>query len=283
MIKRYTELHPSVYVENGGYVSYTREVARLYLLPGDNRADKIIKSKGFTQPRTFAAWAELIDRFQPGMILDVGSNHGEMVLPLNVRQDVKVYLYEPNDDLAKTLEKSISSHVRADNFKVVRAAVSDRNGTSTFNIDKKWSGTSSLDYQAPDRNYKGVGSQTYDVVEVKTVTLDSIIADATRSGNCGPIAIKIDVEGHEPSVFRGGRSQLREKQFFCLFEYSPEQIGRAGENGPAMLEGLAGLGQIYTIEGYSGMKAVSNVTDIGQKNCDLIVSNIKFPDDIIVV
>ncbi len=263
------------FVQDGTYVSYATEVARMYMDPADNRTAVVAKLEGVVQPAVFQAWSRLIRALSPELILDVGSNYGEMVLPLLLGPNAAVHAFEPNPTVAEHLRRSVATHVQRDAFTVHAVAVSDQVGERPFNIDRKWSGTSSLDYRREDSPFKGDGAQHFDTVVVPVTSIDAFVG--TRAVALSPdatVALKVDVEGHEPQVFAGARELLQRRRFFAIFEFSRGQLELSGFDAGSFGRDLAQLGRLHAVDRNGNLTPIGSVDEIDSALTDLVVSNI---------
>ncbi len=245
--------------------------ATMFLLPGDNRAEALRRAGGVTQPRILGLWTRLIDRFAPDLILDIGANHGEMSLPQRIGPQARLVLVEPNPALAGVLARSVASHPDAERFAIREAAVSDHAGRLVLHLDRKWSGTSSLDFRAADARFKGDGSQSYQEVEVEVTTLDAMLADATPAPRL--LAIKVDVEGHEARLVDGAAAAL-DRPFFMLLEFNAAHLRAAGAKPMRLLDRLHDTGQVIAI-GERHLVALDRGAALPGATTDLLVTNIE--------
>lgn len=148
-------------------------------------------------------------------VLDVGANEGHVTLAaLRSYPDAKVICFEP----VKSTFDALTLALRGYKNRVVllNQALSDANGEVEINITTA-GGANSLSPQAPfhkalNPHVKEVGKE-----KVRIVRLDDIAA-----GLPAPEAdvLKIDVEGHEMSVLRGGENFIKNKVDTILIEAS---------------------------------------------------------------
>lgn len=136
-----------------------------------------------------------------GTVIDVGANVGLYTLLASraVGTSGRVFAFEPAFASFALLQRNVGL-AGATNVVLEQAAVSDVAGTATLLLNRE-SGLASL---GPTGRGERTGSET-----VRCVTLDEY-AD-TRG--IGPVCLlKIDVEGFEGHVLRGGRSMLEREQ-----------------------------------------------------------------------
>ena len=128
---------------------------------------------------------------RPGdVFLDVGANVGYFTLAASRRVGSagRVIAFEPVPRNLDYLDRHVALNSLS-NVEVVRAAVSDRTGSTRFDLG--------VDPSMGMVDEKGE-------LEVATVTLDDVLMRAGLS----PRVVKIDVEGHEPEVLRGAAEML---------------------------------------------------------------------------
>jgi FkbM family methyltransferase len=141
-------------------------------------------------------------------LLDVGAHVGyyTLISAKFVGKSGRVFSFEPNPRNHSFLKQHVAVN-RLDNVVVEQSAVSDANGLAHFEFGRG-SGTGHL---AAD------GS-----IEVRTLRLD----DYCRDHEIKPDAIKIDVEGAELSVLRGGESTIVAYHPVIFLSTHGEQIHR---------------------------------------------------------
>ena len=148
--------------------------------------------------------------------LDVGANVGLYGFIFGtLAGDGSVTMVEPDDSNARLIRKTI----QASNLQstLVEAAVSDEPGALTFYKDNLTGSTGSLVHAADDSFIAVHHHQSPLAVNVKSVTLDEL---------CGidpPDFIKIDVEGAEIKVLRGGQAVLAASHPALMFECDQDQ------------------------------------------------------------
>jgi FkbM family methyltransferase len=139
--------------------------------------------------------------------VDVGANRGvySWWMHKKVGPHGHVIAFEPQPELVSHLHQ-LKNDFRLSRLTIVGAGLSSRPGVRVLCRPKEHWGGGSLEY-AP---HAGT-----DAIDVPVATLD----DYFRSSSVRPVRfIKCDVEGHEPDVFLGGRTVLREDRPDLLFE-----------------------------------------------------------------
>ena len=170
----------------------------LYLDRADGRSFTLWQTSGNVNRRSMALWQALLRLHPWSLILDVGANHGEMLLWPELPRNARVYAFEPNPALVPLLRRSLAdSGVAAE---VVEAAVGATDGRIALHLDRRWSGTSSLVAANTSGDYR--------TVEVPVTRLDSVLAGLDGPAPGDSLLVKIDVEGLEAEVLQGLRPAL---------------------------------------------------------------------------
>lgn len=172
------------------------------------------------------------------LFLDIGSNVGIYAVYAGVKfPQVKTIAFEPVPEIWK---KNCAFH-RANGLaeKIVEPiALSDQDGPQKIFLPKL---TSIEEEQTATLNQNSwqAHSQNVEAIEIQCVTLDSYAAkNSLPPGRC---AVKIDVEGFEVAVFRGGKKFFRERRPWIVCELLPcEEYDAAtktlrNNNGPALV------------------------------------------------
>lgn len=188
---------------------------KLYLDPRDGRARRLMARRGVLNPETNMLWKAALKLAPWSVIVDVGANYGEMLLDVGVAACSRVIAVEPSPRILPRLRRTVA---QLPNVEVVAAALAESEGERRFAENLDWSGMSRL----------GDGPNA---VDVKTTTLDALLAGEGRGeGEALRLLLKIDVEGDEPAVLRGGALSIARASAFCgLIEVSnlpPEEAAR---------------------------------------------------------
>lgn len=177
--------------------------------------------KGSDEPETIAVIYKL--RSLINTFIDVGANTGIYSLFVKaINPENKVIAFEPSKTILQELEKNISINKR--DIKLEKVALSDSTGELTF-----------YDTTAPNQTSASLSARMHQVnhsldgtlfpYQVNVDTLDNYL---TQNKISKVDLIKIDVELHEPEVFRGMTSTLKNLQphliFECLFQDIADQL-----------------------------------------------------------
>ena len=159
---------------------------------------------------------------------DLGANHGLCTFGLLPDlSSVKFHLFEANESLVQTIEKSTTLH-KESTFFVNHACISDEDGYSKFYLETKQTGQSH------------VATNKEGGVAIKNLVLDSYC----RTNQMDRVDFaKIDLEGHELSALRGWEACLRDFIVKSIYiEIMPENQNRYGLQTNAPLKFLESIG-----------------------------------------
>lgn len=133
-----------------------------------------------------------------GLFLDVGANIGAYALFATLIPTVeRVVAFEANPETIDELKANIALNGLA--IEVQGKAVSSAPGTVSFGVVSKFSGANSV----VDTSIHGQ-TAFHKEVTVEAITLDQMFPEPIGR----PVALKIDVEGHEAQVLEGARAML---------------------------------------------------------------------------
>lgn len=158
---------------------------------------------------------------EPVTVIDIGAHNGDFTEAIALYCGIKkAVLVEPMPQHYELLGKRFP----APEFKVINNAVSDVRGTSYFEVNKAKATSSLLRIKRDMPELQEVDAQLICRIECQTITLDDVFNAAELSS---VDLIKIDVQGAEHLVIRGGEYALRrtkilwvEASFKPLYESS---------------------------------------------------------------
>ncbi len=163
----------------------------------------------------------IIDNTNPGdTLIDIGANKGGFLYWMikKAGRKGKVIGFEPQNFLYQFL-KNYFSGSQYPQVTIEPHALSDKEETVTMIIPENGKDSSpgaSIHFTLQD-------NPTAKSAEVKTITLDSYCS----SNNLKPDLIKIDVEGHELKVIKGGLKTLATHKPKIILECEAQQVSRA--------------------------------------------------------
>lgn len=169
-----------------------------------------------TEKAYFAFTEHLLDRLRPDHVWDVGANVGLWTLFLAGRDPKirSIVAYEPDATNLQWLQENVGRNRLNDRVTIRDVALSDDTGTATFNADAYTGATGSLE-SGESFIARHFHLETHPV-EIMRTTAD----EELRAGVAAPGFVKVDVEGHEASLFRGARLLLGDIRPAILLELS---------------------------------------------------------------
>ena len=196
---------------------------------------------GTFEPNEFAF---LDGALRPGMtFIDVGANEGTFTLFAS-RCVARVLAVEPSSRERRQLESNVRRN-RLRNVTIVPHALADQPGTARLRIAGKIHGGHNTLGEFAYQDAGDAGSE-----EVPVDTLDALVQ---RLGVGRVDAIKIDVEGAELKVLKGGRHVLTTGRPILLIEANEAALLGQGASTAALLEFLRALDyQIHVFSDRTG-------------------------------
>lgn len=190
--------------------------------------------------------------------LDIGANHGTYALQLasSVGPTGQVIAFEPQPRLVNMIRRSIAANAFAF-CEVIEGACGADEGDLPF-FAPALSGVGSL-----FRESAGRGALT--TLTVRQRRLDDVMATRPVTGR---VAIKLDVEGAEVAVLRGGRAFLRAHHPPILIEMNPDSMRAAQETGATLVAALedAGYTSFAELSGWPAFRPLSELLVAPQRN-----------------
>lgn len=190
-----------------------------YCDPKSKIEQDIIKTKGY-QPHISDL---LFDYFRNEIVfLDVGANIGFFsIVAAKLFPGMSVHAFEPNRSVYARLQRNIALNQNLTNLETFPFALSNFTGNTTLYTPSQEDfnqGLSSLGGEID-----GVTNEISQIVEVKQI--DEIYADSIR-----PVSIiKIDVQGFEPEVLRGGEKTIRRFRPVIVLEHNDDLFKSASD------------------------------------------------------
>jgi FkbM family methyltransferase len=168
-------------------------------------------------------------------LFDIGAHYGLFSLAA-AQLGAKAVAVEPSSSAIRIMIRQIALNDLTDRIRPVQAAVSDLPGV----LRVLNSGVFSDGYMKFVR-----GRPVRELTEVRAVSIDKI---ATEFG--APTHIKIDVEGHEAAVLRGGRETLTRFSPKLFLELHSQMLTTDGLDPRAALNELDDLGyKTFALDG----------------------------------
>lgn len=175
------------------------------LVDAHSEIGKQIISYGFIEKHLLTVLFEKIknkNALKGKISIDIGANIGShSIFFSNYFQ--KIYSFEPVKRTFKILELNTENFT---NIEISNLALSDSERKSKIYVDHFASGLSSIEKK----------SETFNVEEIQTQALDQLNFKNDIA------LIKIDVEGHELNVLKGGRNTIKKNSPLLLIEFQGE-------------------------------------------------------------
>lgn len=195
------------------------------VLLGDGIGKEVLKNGSYERESVAAIQSFLRSN---SVFFDIGAHMGLFTLQ-TAPLCAAVHAFEPMPATCEILKHNISLN-RLRNVVVNACVISDRQcEVEIYEGAQDNTGTSSL---APPMNYSGCAFR------VPSLTLDSYVV----AQRVFPSVIKIDVEGAELLVLKGGRELLREKHPPIVVEFAPANQARFGYSVDDLSSELQNLG-----------------------------------------
>lgn len=186
---------------------------------------------------------------------DVGAYDGliSIIAAYAVQETGSVHCFEPNPLPFEIMSRCI--HAYGLRWVVPNlVALGDNDGRAAFYVPENPTGASLC---ASAANLSGPTTQT----ECELVTLDTYIRD--RCQGCSPALVKIDVEGAELDVLRGGAELFsKPKRPMVVFEANGDKTKAFGRTVDEVMEWLAARGYKFYVLHYPYLVSVSKERDI---------------------
>ena len=166
--------------------------------------------------KLFTQILKALDRQHPKILFyDVGANHGHYAwLALSQSQKVEVMAFEPDPNNLELLRITVDNS-RLNQVQIREVALSDEEGVTSFHQDPLTSATGMIENGDTPWIEKYLGRKA-NSIEVKRAMLDSFCTLEAK-----PSLIKVDVEGHELEVLKGGMECLKDHKPVLIIESFP--------------------------------------------------------------
>lgn len=176
----------------------------IHVDPADPRGEHLVAAHGDFNPPSRVLWHRALRLHRWDVVLDVGTNYGEMLVEAPIPDGARVIGFEPNLALHPFLERTCAENGIALDLR--DEALSDHVGTAPFAVDGAWSGQSTL---VPPHD---ADPARWRFRDVPLTTLDAVLEGAASW------CAKVDVEGAEMAVLRGATEAMRSDSWALMVE-----------------------------------------------------------------
>ncbi len=216
----------------------------------------------------YRQWEAQLSRLLPwlapagSVFVDVGANFGYFTClvagAMKATPGSRVIAVEPNPEMLRLLEINTRINWSMAPVHVIAAALADERGTRRLTVPKHAAGNASLataDMEpANSVNERAPETLTF---EVDVLRLDDILRDEPKVD-----LIKVDVEGFETAVFRGGSETLQRPGLKIVFEWAQTQTRAAGFDPAMVLQLLRQYGyRLFDAETFLDKENPNHLTD----------------------
>jgi FkbM family methyltransferase len=182
---------------------------------------------------------------------DIGANIGLMSAPLlDAEPTLQVVSVEASPGTASYLARTIAASPRHDRWRLVAKAVGATEGETTFFASDESDGA----YDGVKNTGRGRAPRE---IKIPLTTLDALWREFNQPDIC---LVKIDVEGGEADVLRGGFSCLRATRPYILLEWIAQNLAAYRCPPAALLELAATLD--YEVLGAHGLAPVTSSANL---------------------
>ncbi|MET4719902.1 FkbM family methyltransferase [Bradyrhizobium japonicum] len=166
-----------------------------------DRLKSFVRAAGYEIRRHHPNLTEFLQSRSVNLVLDVGANEGQFGQDLRSQgYSGKIVSFEPVVDVFKSLEKRCAADQK---WECRNTALGDANGIIQINVSKN-TAMSSIVSQTEIGRASIYESQVVRVDQVPIATLDSMFAEFAGER----VFLKVDTQGFEQSVLRGGANSL---------------------------------------------------------------------------
>jgi FkbM family methyltransferase len=146
----------------------------------------------------------------PNSIIDVGANVGQFtVAAAKLFPNVQIHAFEPLKECTMRLQQNVK---RLKHVTVYSLALGERDGHSSMHVNS-YSLSSSILSLAPAHLRAFPYATEVSTVQVPVSTIDKIFESVCLTG---PVLLKLDVQGYEANVLKGGKALLKRIDYVVM-------------------------------------------------------------------
>ncbi|WP_207539856.1 FkbM family methyltransferase [Sabulicella rubraurantiaca] len=185
---------------------------------------------------------------RPGTILDIGAHDGLLALPLSELPGTRVLAFEP---LPSAFARLAAACAGRSNIELRPEALGERPGEAMLSLPML-DGVAQEQWASTSKDYRGFSGVTVQQHVVPVVTLDSLALTDL-------VAVKLDAEGAEEAILRGGADTLRRCRPVLSVEVEERHAPGSTRAVPALLESL-GYAGFFFLDGLRPLPAFDAAT-----------------------
>ena len=189
-------------------LSIAKNIPKLFGLAWDLQAITALLSWPIFSVTSYSMVSALKQqKLEPKTVLDIGANVGQFAIAVaKLFPDVRVHSFEPIPECFSKLRQNVS---KLRNVSVYQIALGDTMGETICHVNSH-SQSSSILPLAPEHRKAFPDAREIKQVPIKIATMDCIFAEKTLEP---PVLLKLDVQGYEATVLRGGIDTLKRIEY----------------------------------------------------------------------
>lgn len=197
--------------------------AGFFSIPGVRTATFALYD-AYKREESFPLFPPDVDLSEYDLVIDVGAGLGFFTrfMYFHTRSDTEILSFEPEPRNFALLKARVDAIGSPDRVSLHELAVSDISGEAELFLNMKHFGDHTIqrgEFRGHMRRCKGI--------KVQATTLSDVLASVSRSAR--RVLLKIDVQGHEPSVLAGFQAESLKGCFLdILTEFSPVHLHAQG-------------------------------------------------------
>jgi len=200
-------------------------------------------------------WKSAIERLEPDLAIDVGTNYGECLLGVRYPSRTRAIGIEANPALLPLIHETLARHPDRDRIRLVHGLAGDTDGLEgRLHFDPRFTGTASAVASA--------SSRLPQQVSVRSVSIDALISESGASGTPTPIVFKLDIEGFEGVAMRGFKRLADVRDFIGILEFDPAYLDGSPVDSQTLLGQLLARGVV--LDSGRGIRDLRRIESMNQ-------------------
>jgi FkbM family methyltransferase len=237
----------SIYLSDREMATKLFSGLKLYIDPQDLTLSVHLALDSIWESNVTTAWLQIV---KPGdVVVDIGANYGYF----GALAAQKIYnsagsqfiFFEANPYLIPYIRRTLACNWLIDKSIIENNAISDKAGEVSLSVSPYYLGNASLTSQQKHSAYDRyrIHAEELEVKKIKAVSLDSYCA---KQNIAQVNLIKMDIEGHEETAYKGMRKIIQASpDVSLLVEFTKESYKQPEKLYEQM---LSDFGHVYVIE-----------------------------------